>query len=395
MLFFYRAICDHTFQYIDEKERIYKFSSPKILRLIEIIRQFKPKTLPTEENQPCIEESNNKNISSTQLNSGALETVNIIIENDNSSNSGSSNIIRQKHNDSATEIHDQTKSDLFKLKFDTHKVNRDVYSENNCLDCGSARWNACMNGDSVNDVSCEEKNCELISNTVERAVNECTCKVKNESVSTMFIENEAYNGSIDLNKMNKLNDLKSVINIDNSLNITISCHNGTISEDDDDDEHSEPNIKVNNFIVTKDNDSHMTVLLENIANKTSNSHNRICHVNNEESKEIVVRNSMLEDTNERSGRWRGRGKSWRFQRRSQNQHFNNRINKNNFQDDADSLCGIIFVESRFTAKILFHLLNVSINICLYFSISCRHKLCMATVIPPFHSRTQIYMVETR
>jgi hypothetical protein len=29
------------------------------------------------------------------------------------------------------------------------------------------------------------------------------------------------------------------------------------------------------------------------------------------------------------------------------------------QDDLDALCGIVFVEQRFTAKILYHLLNVS------------------------------------
>lgn len=32
------------------------------------------------------------------------------------------------------------------------------------------------------------------------------------------------------------------------------------------------------------------------------------------------------------------------------------------QDDLDALCGIIFVEQRFTAKILYHLLNVSMSI---------------------------------
>jgi hypothetical protein len=35
--------------------------------------------------------------------------------------------------------------------------------------------------------------------------------------------------------------------------------------------------------------------------------------------------------------------------------------RNMQQDDLDALCGIVFVEQRFTAKILYHLLNVSID----------------------------------
>lgn len=330
------------------------------MRLIDIIRQFKPKTSPVEESQPCIEESNNTNNSNTLLNDGAIETVNIVIENGNSSSTSNSKTITEKHNDNAAEISDQTKLNLPQLKIDTLKVKRDVYSLNNCIDCGSTRWDACMNGDNI-DVSCKQNNFELISDTDEKSESECMYKVNNESLSSNFIENEVYSGGIDLNEMNKLNDIKSVISIENSLNITINCHNRTISEDGY--EHCEPknanNIKVNNLIVTKDNDSHMTTALENIIIENSNSQNRICNVNNEENKEIIVRSSTFEDTNERSGRWRGRGKSWRFQRRNQHQQFNNRINKSSFQDDADSLCGIIFVESRFTAKIIFHLLNVS------------------------------------
>jgi hypothetical protein len=50
------------------------------------------------------------------------------------------------------------------------------------------------------------------------------------------------------------------------------------------------------------------------------------------------------------------------------------------QDDLDALCGIIFVEQRFTAKILYHLLNVSMStllsfcvvICFVVSLYCCH-----------------------
>jgi hypothetical protein len=38
-------------------------------------------------------------------------------------------------------------------------------------------------------------------------------------------------------------------------------------------------------------------------------------------------------------------------------------------DDLDALCGIVFVEQRFTAKILYHLLNVSRF--LHWDLTCR------------------------
>jgi len=44
--FYFRATCDDFFQKYDEKERMYKFSSPKVLRLLEILCQFKPEKLP-------------------------------------------------------------------------------------------------------------------------------------------------------------------------------------------------------------------------------------------------------------------------------------------------------------------------------------------------------------
>lgn len=336
---------------MDERERIYKFSSPKILRLIEIIRQFKPKMYPTEESQPCIEESNSKNSSGIQLNSDTIETVNVVVENGNS----------------APKLHHQTKSNSSQLKSDICKIKKDVYSVSNCVDSGSTQWIACMNGDNINDVSFKQENGELSAH--RRVENECMCEVNNESLSNNCIKNEVHIESFELNKINKLNDIKSGIDVDNSIKIHINGHNGTISEDEHSESNSVHNLAVGNLIVTKDNYVHVTALLENIVNENSNLHNRISHINIEESKEIVVRSITNEESNERSGRWRGRGKSWRFQRRNQNQQFNNRINKSNFQDDAESLCGIIFVESRFTAKILFHLLNVSINITCYFSSS--------------------------
>lgn len=44
-----RKICEDVFKSMDEKEALYKFVSPKVLRLIELFRQYKPKRCPDDE----------------------------------------------------------------------------------------------------------------------------------------------------------------------------------------------------------------------------------------------------------------------------------------------------------------------------------------------------------
>lgn len=53
-----RAICDHAFSEHSEKERITRFSSPKVLRFLEVIRQFRPPLQrPPENAEPAPVES--------------------------------------------------------------------------------------------------------------------------------------------------------------------------------------------------------------------------------------------------------------------------------------------------------------------------------------------------
>uniref|UniRef100_A0A8D8QUE6 ribonuclease III n=1 Tax=Cacopsylla melanoneura TaxID=428564 RepID=A0A8D8QUE6_9HEMI len=44
-----RKICEDVFKTMDEKEALYKFVSPKVLRLIELFKQYKPKCSPDDE----------------------------------------------------------------------------------------------------------------------------------------------------------------------------------------------------------------------------------------------------------------------------------------------------------------------------------------------------------
>nr|WOZ50365.1 endoribonuclease Dcr 1-like protein [Sogatella furcifera] len=59
----------------------------------------------------------------------------------------------------------------------------------------------------------------------------------------------------------------------------------------------------------------------------------------------------------RGGRWRGRGRGWRYRGRNQQHPHVPRVNRFVLPEDADSLCALVLVEKRFTAKILSHFLN--------------------------------------
>jgi len=39
---FYSALCDNEFQHLSEKERIYQYSTPKVHRLLQILKIYTP-----------------------------------------------------------------------------------------------------------------------------------------------------------------------------------------------------------------------------------------------------------------------------------------------------------------------------------------------------------------
>lgn len=46
---YHRAICEFEFQQYEDKDKIYKFCSPKVLRLLEVLKQFKPNQPDSED----------------------------------------------------------------------------------------------------------------------------------------------------------------------------------------------------------------------------------------------------------------------------------------------------------------------------------------------------------
>lgn len=54
-----RAICEYEFQQYDDKEKIYKFCSPKVLRLLEVLKQFKPTQADCEDSAESTSQRSN------------------------------------------------------------------------------------------------------------------------------------------------------------------------------------------------------------------------------------------------------------------------------------------------------------------------------------------------
>lgn len=252
------------FKELEEKDKIYKFSSPKILRLIEAVHQFKPKTQITE-----TKFTNNEN---KTIPNGCIET--------------SDSNLNQFCND---------------------------------LPCSLAKPTDCNDKQNHQETQVDQKKVDVnyISNDSDNQVRNTVIKPLLEDVAD-----------------NKCN----MINKPAQLNCNGVPESSCISEE-----------FTRNCQSTKEN----SVISECSENSSSNN-----NVNGNKWKSIQEDG---EGTG-RGGKWRGRGRGWRFQKK----HFSNtRTNKSGSQDDVENLCGIIFVENPFTAKILFHLFNVSAILTLF------------------------------
>lgn len=58
---FFSALCDSEFQHLSEKEKIYQYSTPKVHRLIQILKTYTP-FYTKETNSPDKKINSGKNI---------------------------------------------------------------------------------------------------------------------------------------------------------------------------------------------------------------------------------------------------------------------------------------------------------------------------------------------
>ncbi|XP_075228010.1 endoribonuclease Dcr-1 isoform X2 [Lycorma delicatula] len=286
-----RAICDNIFEKYSEKERIYNFSSPKILRLIEVIRQFKPKRNIVEDKDVAKEND---------------------VTNCNENNVESSNADNKLKNDSTLIINNEKCNEMNNYNLRSNNLN----SIQNNLSLDINKHNVVLNN--------------MLHNSDNNFIDDNNCCIKN----MRNIKNE------NCDNCNVKNDL---------VNRSVSNGNDCVLSNSDVECKNNLNCCDNNKIY---NDNPMKINENNIAME-----NGIAPMSEDAPPVSTPEDSALtwELSGRTGGRWRGKGRGWRYQRRNQ-QPPHNRF-KFNSLDDADNLCGIIFVENRFTAKILSHLLN--------------------------------------
>ncbi|XP_014250997.1 endoribonuclease Dcr-1 [Cimex lectularius] len=238
LLFKIRAFCDEAFQGMTELEKINKFSSPRVLRLVEIVRQFKPKK-PID----CIGSSD----------TGKDEKI--VIADDGKCESETKN--NEERNKCEEKLENEPKTD--------HLENSNLQNENHEI---------------------EEK---------------VDGSVKKRAILACFVCGK------------------------------VNCSGSNVSKETDTCTDDNNEICKNNTEVKSPSE----VQLENSINRWDR-HGELSH-------------------HRPNSRWKGRGRSYRLRRGGIN--FSSRHYRNHNTDDTESLCGIIFVQKRFTAKILYHLFN--------------------------------------
>ncbi|XP_021929010.1 endoribonuclease Dcr-1-like isoform X4 [Zootermopsis nevadensis] len=376
-----RSICDYIFQKYDEKERIYKFSTPKVLRLLEVLRQFKPEKLPDKKQEEC--ETN-----------ALLETEGLKLDVERIGNcaSGSTDVAKEED-----DIPSNTKVLLAKEIESVGCVegSQDDLSPNLCNSfisektfcCGCEKQRGLVNniGDIVqeadgvlicpNDVKMSYKS-EVLHENVECVNGETCCHLVtclHESNNIEVLTVDYVQNKLCSNSENEVNIAKVVP----SLEKCTSC----VSVLSEMKAAQCANIPLLCKELDSNKNSKMSVIEGSISNHSSDGSQSINDCDKIKTSKTETGISKKFSVKSDGGRSipttpskcrtdlypRNRGS--RFSRRGYQKEDGSgpvrggrndtagRQFRNMQQDDLDALCGIVFVEQRFTAKILYHLLN--------------------------------------
>lgn len=325
-LFIFRAICDDTFQGLEEKEKIFKFSCPKILRLIEIIRCFKPKL----QKQEIV--SINDTGDSTSM---SVQAVHKDVSDKSNGVEVCSNIINE--------------TDMPSLCTVLHK---------NSIDKSNSTVKA--NGNSVNETDLPSQCTVVNKNSINKSysavevngngINEADL----QSLSTDVHQNSiCKSNSVIKANTNGINetDMQSLCtlvhkNSINKSNSTVEVNGNHINEaDSHSDEECKP-LKSLKDIADERNvslDAERQAIVNNTNVSSDEATSKKCN-----QEDLAITGKGL--------RFRGKGRGSKFQKKSFTSY---RSSRTGLLEDGENLCAIIFVEDPFTAKMLFHLLNVS------------------------------------
>lgn len=400
------------FQEIEESEKIYKFSSPKVLRLVEIIRSFKPKYQKaktvsiineTEDLSSMSVQSVQKNISEkvnavVELNSKSTNETEILPNllaqvvhecvsdksnsvvgvngnriNETEMPSGSTETLHENITEkSSSVVEDNSKSindtDTFPI------LVAQVLHENISEKSSSAIE---VNGKSVNELeTLPSVSVKVVDGNITKELS--SVEVKDKSVNeTETVVRDKFYSILDVYKLNgKLDDKNHLVRKnDESQPLVEAKHCDNIQLNNSENISNDNSLEVvsNTFMnkVKNINDESNSVSVRKPADDVDTSFNiknsglqatisNTVIVNNDEtiSKKLNQEDSVVAG---KCLRFRGKARGSKFQKKGFTPF---RSSKTGLLEDGENLCAIIFVEDPFTAKMLFHLLNVS-SLCLF------------------------------
>lgn len=397
------------FQEIEESEKIYKFSSPKVLRLVEIIRSFKPKyqkaktvsiineteDLPSMSVQKNISEKvnavvelNSKSTNETEIlpnllaqdvhacvsdKSNSVVGVNGNRINETDIPSGSTETVHENIIEkSSSVVEDNSKSindtDTFTFLF------AQVLHENLSEKSSSTLE---VNGKSVNEIeTLPSVSAKVVDGNITKELS--SVEVNDKSVNeTETVVRDKFYSIVDVYKLNgKLDDKDHLVcKNDESQPLVEAKRSENIQLNNSENISNDNSFEVvsNTFMnkVKNINDESNSVSVRKPVDDVDTSFNiknsglqatisNTVIVNNDET---ISKKSNQEDSvvAGKGLRFRGKARGSKFQKKGFTPF---RSSKTGLLEDGENLCAIIFVEDPFTAKMLFHLLNVS-SLCLF------------------------------
>ncbi|BET01171.1 dsRNA_bind [Nesidiocoris tenuis] len=301
-----RAICDHHFAGLSELEKIKRFSTSKILRLVEVVRQFKPRV-----------PSNYMKDTKTDIAESAL---NVQIGSRNSKES----LIDSSDNGTTSVSINSGSTVPGSPPGDDNNVKNGTAVTNGIPDDGKPIDKDSHLPDSRYDVSPDPK--ESMDCFICGKVN-CSGKIKSKQVSQ---KQDAETGE-DENPVDGCSSDKILNGLADKMNGSADLvKDSSISQGEAD-----------------------AIVSAELPNGLSSSKSAA------QPENVVPGRGNFPG---RAGRWRNRGRGWKHRRgggtgAGAGGQAPTRPQRFLPIDDADNLCGIIFVHKRFTAKILYHLFH--------------------------------------
>lgn len=349
---YFRAICDDYFQQYDEKDRIYRFSSPKVLRLLDILRQFKPEKSPNDKQEER-ESDSLPEVEGTEMSkcvSGDVAPV-----------EGGHDTKVQSTKENETVLCESRNQNCSILNACKNSSSEEVV----CCGCEKQREHTsdmgCVQQQDAESVPSNVKQLEVLREQQGCLSGEGDCQVLTcNNIGVLTVDCVASNLCSD--SANKVQIAQLVTSLEKCTNCRRELN-----------DVKSTSIPLVCKVLDSNKNGKISVIDPSFAN--CNSNNGCDKVGNEISKDhsvksAEVRSMPITPSKNRTDLY-SRNRGSRFSRRGHQKEdgggclrggrndTTGRQCRNVQQDDLDALCGILFVERRFTAKILYHLLNVS------------------------------------